>query len=109
MSKTFEWEVEEIINHGQVKEKSQYLVKWKDYEEESNSWDPEEKLLNYPETLKEFLSMGGSPLDGSSVMNHIFDIPDINQTVSVVKEDFSSSLTAILPSSEGLIATSGSI
>ncbi|KAJ9069251.1 hypothetical protein DSO57_1020338, partial [Entomophthora muscae] len=69
VSYTFDWEVEDIIDSPQVKEKSQFLVKWKDYGENSSSWEPEENLQYCSEVLGEFLARGSLPLGGGSVRN----------------------------------------
>ena len=45
-----EWEVERILN----KWKDKYLVQWKKFTAESNTWEERENLGNAKEAIKEF-------------------------------------------------------
>ncbi|KAJ9086228.1 Chromobox protein 5 [Entomophthora muscae] len=67
-----------MFDSRQVKGKSQFLVKWKDYEEESNSWEPEENLQHCPEVLKGFLARRDLSLGEGSVRKILSKIPDNN-------------------------------
>jgi len=49
-----EWEVERILNKRQVREKNKYLVCWKGFMAESNTWEKKENLMNVQEAIKEF-------------------------------------------------------
>ena len=49
-----EWEVERILNKQQVREKDKYLVCWKGFTAESDTWKGRENLKNAKETIKEF-------------------------------------------------------
>jgi len=49
-----EWEVERILNKRRVREKDKYLVCWKGFMAESNSWERRENLENEKEVIKEF-------------------------------------------------------
>jgi len=49
-----EWEVERILNKRQVREKDKYLVCWKGFMAESNTWEGRENLENAKEVIKEF-------------------------------------------------------
>ena len=53
-----EWEVEKILDSKIIKKGRkrclEYFVKWKGYDEGSNSWEPEENLENSPEAVEEF-------------------------------------------------------
>ena len=49
-----EWEVEDIIGYRQLRGRPQYLVKWRGYPEESNSWEPERNLRHAKQLLKAF-------------------------------------------------------
>ena len=49
-----EWEVERILNKQQVREKDKYLVCWKGFTAESDTWKGRENLKNTKETIKEF-------------------------------------------------------
>lgn len=59
LNHTPEWEVEDILNHCTSWSKHQYLVKWKGYKVESNSWEPEENLENTPEILSRYKETQG--------------------------------------------------
>ena len=39
------WEVESVVQHRSYYRKDQWLVKWKDYPEARNTWEPWENLL----------------------------------------------------------------
>ena len=52
-----EYEVEKILDFKLSKNKKKlFLVKWKGYNEEYNSWEPEENLTNAKQILKKFFS-----------------------------------------------------
>jgi len=49
-----EWEVERILNKRQVRGKDKYLVCWKGFTVESDTWEGRENLKNAKETIEEF-------------------------------------------------------
>ena len=49
-----EWEVEHILNKRKVKGKDKYLVRWKGFTAESDTWEGRENLKNVQEAIKEF-------------------------------------------------------
>jgi len=49
-----EWEVERILNKRQVRGKDKYLVCWKEFTAESNTWEGRENLENAKEVIEEF-------------------------------------------------------
>jgi len=49
-----EWEVERILNKQQVKEKDKYLVHWKGFTAESDTWKGKENLKNAKKAIEEF-------------------------------------------------------
>jgi len=49
-----EWEVERILNKQQVRGKNKYLVCWKGFTAESNTWEGRENLKNAKEAIEEF-------------------------------------------------------
>ena len=49
-----EWKVERILNKQQVKGKDKYLVWWKEFTAESNTWEGIENLGNAKEAVEEF-------------------------------------------------------
>ena len=49
-----EWEVERILNKWQIQEKDKYLVQWKGFIAESDTWKGRENLENTKETVKEY-------------------------------------------------------
>ena len=49
-----EWEVEKILNKRRIRGKDKYLVRWKGFTAEGDTWESRENLQNAGETLKEF-------------------------------------------------------
>jgi len=49
-----EWEVERILNKRRVRGKDKYLVRWKGFTVESDTWEGRENLKNAKEAIKEF-------------------------------------------------------
>jgi len=49
-----EWEVEKIMNKRKVQERDKYLVRWKGYTAEEDTWKSRENLKNAMELVKEF-------------------------------------------------------
>jgi len=49
-----EWEVERILNKRQVRGKDKYLVRWKGFTAESNTWEGRGNLENAKEVVEEF-------------------------------------------------------
>jgi hypothetical protein len=49
-----EFEVEKVLAKKTIRGARQYLVQWRDYPEDYNSWQPEENLCNAPEKILEF-------------------------------------------------------
>jgi len=49
-----EWEVERILNKQRVRGKDKYLVCWKGFMAESDTWEERENLKNAQEVVKEF-------------------------------------------------------
>jgi len=49
-----EWEVERILNKRKVREKDKFLVWWKGFMAEGDTWESSENLENTRELLKEF-------------------------------------------------------
>ena len=48
-----EWVVEDILDSKVINQKLQYLVKWKDFGVEHNSWEPQENI-HTPDLVAEF-------------------------------------------------------
>jgi len=48
------WKVEKILNKQQIREKDKYLVRWKGFMAESNTWEGRENLENAKEAVEEF-------------------------------------------------------
>ena len=55
-SATDEYEVESVVAVRKVKGKREYLLKWRGYSEEENTWEPEE-LLTCDDLLEQFWSL----------------------------------------------------
>jgi len=49
-----EWEVERILNKRKVRGKDKYLVRWKGFTAESDTWEERENLENAREAVEEF-------------------------------------------------------
>ena len=49
-----EWEGERILNKWKISEKDKYLVQWKGFTAESDTWEERENLGNAKETIEEF-------------------------------------------------------
>jgi len=49
-----EWEVEKILNKWQIRGKDKYLVQWKGFTAESDTWEGRENLGNTKEAIEEF-------------------------------------------------------
>jgi len=49
-----EWEVERILNKRRVRGKDKYLVRWKGFTAESDTWEGRENLRNAKEAIEEF-------------------------------------------------------
>jgi len=49
-----EWEVERILNKRRVRGKDKYLVCWKGFMAESDTWEGRENLENVKEAIEEF-------------------------------------------------------
>jgi len=49
-----EWEVERILNKQQIKGKDKYLVQWKGFTAESDTWEEKENLENTKEAIEEY-------------------------------------------------------
>jgi hypothetical protein len=49
-----EYEVEELLDARRVNNQQQYLVKWKGYSQEENTWEPLRHLSNCPEKIAQY-------------------------------------------------------
>lgn len=49
-----EWELEEIVEEKEIQKEIHFLVKWKDWPAEYNSWVPEEDLLSAKQAVNKF-------------------------------------------------------
>jgi len=49
-----EWEVERILNKKKIREVEKYLVQWKGFTAEGDTWERKENLKNAEEALEEF-------------------------------------------------------
>jgi len=54
-----EYEVEKILNKKKFRGKDQYLVQWKGYTAEEDTWEPRENLGNVEDLVKEFKEVYG--------------------------------------------------
>jgi len=49
-----EWEVEKILNKRKVRGKDKFLVQWKEFMAEEDTWESRENLQNAGDLLREF-------------------------------------------------------
>jgi len=49
-----EWEIEKILNKRKIRGVDKYLVRWKRFTAESNTWEKEENLKNAKELVDDF-------------------------------------------------------
>ena len=49
-----EYEVESVLDARSANDTVEYLVKWKDYPHEENTWEPREHLTGCPETVRQY-------------------------------------------------------
>jgi len=54
-----EWEIEQILDHKDTAQGTQYLVKWKGFSTAENTWEPVEHLLNASEELARYRAASG--------------------------------------------------
>ncbi|XP_011310703.1 heterochromatin protein 1 [Fopius arisanus] len=60
-----EYEVEKIVAHRTIKGRRQFLVRWKGYNEDADTWE-QEKDLNCPKLIEDFLVEQGSKEEAES-------------------------------------------
>ena len=53
MSEEENYEVEDIVNHRHKKGKVEYLIRWKNYNAEDDTWEPEANL-DCPDKIKAY-------------------------------------------------------
>jgi len=49
-----EWEVEKILNKKKIREVEKYLIRWKGFMVEGDTWERKENLKNAEELIEEF-------------------------------------------------------
>ena len=49
-----EWDVEDIVTHDDFSGRRRYLVKWKGWPTEYNTWEPEEHMANASQLVKRY-------------------------------------------------------
>ena len=54
-SQDAEFKVEEILDQQDINDEPHYLIKWKEYNSEGNTWEPEENLTHCAAKLRQFL------------------------------------------------------
>ena len=69
-----EWEVEEVLDLRVKRGKLEYLVHWKGYTKEDNSWEPSDNLKNSKRVVSDFHKTHPAtprPLDARNILNFI--------------------------------------
>ena len=51
-----EWEVEKIVDYKTIQDQPKYLIKWKGFQVDDDTGEPEKTLGNAPEKLRQFLA-----------------------------------------------------
>ncbi|SAM05897.1 hypothetical protein [Absidia glauca] len=51
-----EYEVERVMDHRQDGSETEYLIKWKGYDNSFNTWEPEENILSATSLVKEYFA-----------------------------------------------------
>jgi hypothetical protein len=79
-----EYEVHDILDQRKKNGKMEYLVRWKDYGPEDDTWEPRENLQNAPEILWHYESRGRASREvGYHVTNRVTETtsakPDIKE------------------------------
>jgi len=49
-----EWEVEKVLNKKKMRRVEKYLVRWKEFTVERDTWERRENLKNVEELIEEF-------------------------------------------------------
>jgi len=49
-----EWEVEKVLNKKKIREVEKYLIRWKGFTVEGDTWERKENLKNAEELIKKF-------------------------------------------------------
>jgi len=49
-----EWEIEKILNKKKIREVEKYLIRWKGFTVEGDTWERKENLKNAEKLIKEF-------------------------------------------------------
>jgi Chromo (CHRromatin Organisation MOdifier) domain len=88
-----EWEVEQILDHWQVRNKTQYLIQWKDYSPTHDSWEAESDI-NAPTLLSNYLTKLAHSAAHQAVQNTLKDTtPMAERTQELQKPGNQSSQT----------------
>jgi hypothetical protein len=67
-----EYEVEEILDERQNNNRHEYLVQWRDYGPEDDTWEPQGNLKNAPRAIRQYKSRGqASGKLGYHVVNQV--------------------------------------
>ena len=63
-----EFEVKEIIDKKEIKGKTEYLIRWSDYPNSPDSWEPAEMLINCEQLLSKFNNSAKNDLSKRDIL-----------------------------------------
>ncbi|KAM7283228.1 chromodomain Y-like protein [Ixodes scapularis] len=91
------YEVERILNHRRKRsgrnEKQEYLIRWKGFGPEEDTWEPEKNLTGCEELLREYLASLREDEEGTELMATVSPTPR-KQYTSVLEKSASKTLEA---------------
>ena len=80
-----EYEVEAILDHRGIRKK-QYLVKWKGFDEDANTWEPPENLVGAASLLREYWEKYEAEQAASPSKKKKKSVPKGQTTLNFIKE-----------------------
>jgi len=78
-----EWEVQQILDHRLQQNRHEFLIRWKDYPPEDDSWEPLENLKGSQEAIAEFWKENQMENEAPKISTHYIRRAWSPMTVSV--------------------------